>query len=118
LHYTFLTYLESSGHDHAHGIGLKTTTGLGQDLIRDLELADDLVLLASLKEDIQVFLARLKRCADHKRLTVSPDKTQVMVFFSGRSEVLFQVGRTALQVVMSLNIWGSFHSQRAHDKGC
>jgi hypothetical protein len=64
------------GCDHTRG----ARTGMADLVIRDLELADDLTLLANSAEDIRVFLNRLHAYAIRKRLIVNAEKTKVMVF--------------------------------------
>ena len=49
-------------------------TGLADLVTRDLELADDLTLLANSAEDIRVFLNRLHAYAIRKRLIVNAEK--------------------------------------------
>ena len=61
-------------HDHERG----ARTGLVDLVISDLELADDLALLANSNRDIQVFLQRLQTYAARKRLTVNAGKTKVI----------------------------------------
>ena len=64
-------------HDHERG----ARTGLSDLVISDLELADDLALLANSDRDIQVFLQRLQTYAARKRLTINVGK-QKLCFLS------------------------------------
>jgi hypothetical protein len=74
---------------------------IGNQTIRSMAYADDIVLVAKYPQDLKDMIQRLSRYAERRELTISTDKTKVVKFSAGgrRSPFTWKCGDGELQEV-------------------